>query len=720
VTPPTNPSGKEQEVIDLDFDRYLAALRRYGWMIVAVVAVSITGAVFYTKQQVEIYEATASVQIEPRLPDLLGQGNDLVAIGAASGGSTVEYYRQQRQVLGSFQLIRLTVQNKGYHEVLLGEKERAGLSPADQYDLAARRLQHDLTIRYPEQNRIMYVSVRNATPRLAMDIANAHVETYVAYSKDLFSTDTSKVSTALNTEFTEAEKKLKEADAAMFEFQRQNDLLAVSLQDRQNLITAKITTYSQKFDDAHSRSRELLSRLERLRKVAANVESVDSPILAMADSTAFDALRAQYYAERNAFNELAKEYGPKTVEYGKAQSKVNDLRDALVSEARRVVGAAEEQYAAALRYEADMAAEVDKYTKMALGLGDKIVAYNDLARKKKTVEDSYNILVARLQASQLTGRLTKGVDTNVRPLDPARLPTTPVSPNLKINLMVATSLSLVLSIGLAILLVFLDRSVKTTEDAQTASAAPVLGIIPILATGDAGPDDKARDLYVHRHPTSRVAECCRSLRTNVVFSAADRELKTLVVSSANPREGKTTVVIYLGTTMAQSGQRVLIVDTDMRRPRLHASTGVPRGRGLSNLIVGDGAYDDVIKSTEIPNLFVLPCGPLPPNPAELLMTNRFQAVLEDLGRRFDRVILDSPPLGAVTDAVVLSRQTDGVLLVVRAGKTQRDEVKRSVRQIRDVNGQVIGVILNELDIERRRGYYYQYYGYGEKEPARAS
>jgi capsular exopolysaccharide synthesis family protein len=152
----------------------------------------------------------------------------------------------------------------------------------------------------------------------------------------------------------------------------------------------------------------------------------------------------------------------------------------------------------------------------------------------------------------------------------------------------------------------------------------------------------------------------------------------------------------------------------MRRPRLHASLGVPRQKGLSNLIVGEDSYEEVIKSTEITNLYVLPCGPVPPNPAELLMSKRFAHVLEELKSRFDRVILDSPPLQAVTDAVVLSKLTDGVVLVVRAGKTLRDDVKRSVRQIRSVDGGIVGVILNEFNANDRSYYYYNYgYGYGE-------
>jgi capsular exopolysaccharide synthesis family protein len=166
--------------------------------------------------------------------------------------------------------------------------------------------------------------------------------------------------------------------------------------------------------------------------------------------------------------------------------------------------------------------------------------------------------------------------------------------------------------------------------------------------------------------------------------------------------------------MAQSGQRVLLVDTDMRRPRLHVSTGVSRQVGLSNLLVGDDDYDQVIKSTEIPNLFVLPCGPTPPNPAELLMSNRFDVVLAELAKRFDRIILDSPPVQVVTDGVVLTKRADGAILIVKAAQTLREELKRSARHIRAVGGTIFGVIVNGIEPDSRNGYsYYSYYGYSE-------
>lgn len=712
MTPATNPLDShvdEAELFNFDLRRYIKALRRYMFPLLALIAIAVTAAVIYTSRQPQIFEARASVQIEPRLPDLLGQGENGI-VGITTG---VEYYKQQRQVLGSYTLLRQTVQDHGLVAKLLTEYERAGTSPEKQLGLAVARLQRTLKVRYPDQDRIMYVVVRSERPELAATIANNHVATYVAYSRGLLSTDTQQASKALQTEFEQAAAKLQESEAKLYQYQKENEILAVSLEDRQSLVSGNITSYTQRMNEARGRRIELGAKLERMKKASA-LEVLDSPILMMGDSASFDALRAQYYTERNAFLQLEKEVGPKNPEYLKQKAKVDDLYAALQSEARRIVGGVQEQHEAAIATERALGAEVERFKQEAFELGPKIVAYNELQRAKKNWEDKYNILRNRLSTSELTGRMNNEINTtHVKPLDPALVPTTPVSPSLRLNVAVAVVLALFLGVGLVFVSVFLDRTVKTTTDAQIAAGVPVLGFIPVL---ESNADDRTRDLYVHFNPKSLIAESCRALRTNILFSAADRSLKTLLVSSANQREGKTTSVIYLGTTMAQSGQRVLLIDTDMRRPRLHASTGVPRQHGLTNLMLGEEYYDDFIKTTEIPNLFVLPCGPLPPNPSELLMTKRFEVVLAELASRFDRVILDSPPVQAVTDAVLLSKLVDGVILVVRADKTLREDVKRSARQIRDVGGAITGLIVNEIDTSDRSYYSYGYsYGYGTDE-----
>jgi succinoglycan biosynthesis transport protein ExoP len=712
------PQQGEEEVLSIDFGRYLEAIRKYAWVIAAIVACSVTAAVVYTARQTKIYQATASVKIEPSVRDLLSENAQLLAAGGAGG----EYYKQQLTILKSNMLLKLTVKNYALQTKLLLDRERQGLPPDDVDELATQRLGEMVKIAYPDQNRIMYVTVRSPDPKLAKEIANDHVKAYVAYSKGQLYGDSSTQQGALKKEFDDAEKELQKSEADLYKFQKDNDLLAMSLEDRQTMASANITSFTTRLNEARAKRIEMNARLTRMRKAAAG-DVLDSPVLALSQSVALDTLKSTYFEERTKFAELDKQLGPKSPEYQMQKAKVDDLYASLQAEVGRQVGAVNEEYQTALATEAALGGEVTNAQQAALDLVPKIFQYNDLLRKKKTNEDKYNILVARLSNSEMSTRLNEKTDNNnVELLDEAREPTEPVSPKLRVNVLLAVALSLFFGGGLSILLAYLDRSVKSVEDAQNAVGAPVLGMIPILAAS-AVDDDKSRDLYVHANPKSPVAEFCRSLRTNILFSGADRELKTLVVSSANPKEGKTTTVIYLGTTMAQSNQRVLLIDTDMRKPRLHASLGVSRQKGLTNLIVGDENYDDVIKSTEIANLYLLPCGPLPPNPAELLMSKRFAAVLEELKKRFDRIILDSPPLHGLTDAVVLSRHTDGALLVVRAGRTLRDDARRASREIRSVNGQIVGVILNEFDMEDRRyGYYYRYgyYNYGETEVKEAS
>jgi capsular exopolysaccharide synthesis family protein len=709
------PGSEEDQLLAFDFRRYLEGLRKYIWAVIAIEALAITLAVIYTRRQTKIYQGVASVQIEPRVRDVLGGRADSPA--ASTGG--LDYYMQQKELLGSYKIARQSVEQHRLYLTVLSDAERADRKLDDQIEDATRRVRAMVSISYPEDDRTMYVVVRSSDRKLAAAVANAHVATFTAYSKGLLSTDTKNESGALATEFDDAEAKLREAEAEVFQFQKDNDLLAVSLDEHQKSVSSAITTYSAKLNETRAKRIELQAKLDRMRK-AATEDVLSSPILVIGENTSFDALRAQYYTERNKFIELEKEIGPKNPQYQMQKAKLDDLYGALQSEAKRMLAGLEEQVQAIVTTETALKAEVDRATKESIELGPKIGAYNDLVRKKKSMEDRYNILLGKLSTSELSYRMDRNYDSsNVHPLDPALVPMTPVSPSLRVNVAAASALALLIGLGLVFLIVFLDRSIKTTADAEQATGAAVLGVIPLLHESSLDGDESMRDLYVHKQPTSAVAECCRSLRTNILFSSADRQLKTIVVSSANPREGKTTSVIYLGTTMAQSGQRVLLVDTDMRRPRLHTPMGISRQTGLSNLIVGDKDYDEVIKTTEIPNLFVLPCGPLPPNPAELLMSHKFAVVLDELAKRFDRVILDSPPLQLVTDAVVLSKQADGVILVVHADRTLRDDIKRATRQIRHVGGAIFGVIVNAID-DSKSTYYYgkygAYYSYGEKSP----
>lgn len=292
----------------------------------------------------------------------------------------------------------------------------------------------------------------------------------------------------------------------------------------------------------------------------------------------------------------------------------------------------------------------------------------------------------------------------------------PIRPNVPQTTFLGIVGGLLAGLALAFLLEFLDSSVTSQSEIEERLGLTFLGFVPSIPTSDG----TSKDLHIHREPKSHIAECTRAVRTNLLFMSPDKPLKRMLVTSSGPQEGKSTTAINLAIAMAQSGQRVLIVDTDMRRPRLHRAFGVPNDLGVSSIVVGEGKLEDAIKTTEVPGVYLLPCGPVPPNPAELLHTRAFGELLETLEARFDRVLLDSPPVGAVADAVVLATQVNGVVMVLKAGVTNRDVARRTLRALNDVKATMLGAVLNDVNLERSRygdysyGYSYRYYGYGEK------
>jgi capsular exopolysaccharide synthesis family protein len=310
--------------------------------------------------------------------------------------------------------------------------------------------------------------------------------------------------------------------------------------------------------------------------------------------------------------------------------------------------------------------------------------------------------------------LTKDVkNDNVRIVDKAEVPGAPFYPRTRNNVALSALAGLLLGLALAFLLNYIDSSVKTQDDVERVLGLTFLGIIPTAATAKPRKDalsERDRDLYMFEHQRSQLAECARSIRTNITFMGADKPIKRMLIVSAKPEEGKTSTAVTLATTMALSGHKTLLVDTDMRRPRLHRVFGVGSEIGMSSYLLGERPLSDVLKRTVVPGLDVLPCGPLPPAPAELLHTAAFAALVKELSDRYDRVIFDSPPIVAVTDAPVLSALVDGVVFVVKAGATSRDLVKQAIAQMRGANAPVLGAILNDVDLQNRAyGYYYAYY-----------
>ncbi|MEL6182117.1 MAG: polysaccharide biosynthesis tyrosine autokinase, partial [Myxococcota bacterium] len=286
-----------------------------------------------------------------------------------------------------------------------------------------------------------------------------------------------------------------------------------------------------------------------------------------------------------------------------------------------------------------------------------------------------------------------------------------------VNLALGLLLGLVLGLGSAFVLEMLDNTVKSQEDIEGYLGVTFLGMVPRMKL-DADPStlglnptaQQDTELYVHTYPKSTLAECCRTIRTNILFMSPDNNLDRLLITSAGPLEGKTATASNIATAMAQSNTRILLVDTDMRRPRLHKVFGLKNKVGLSSLLLGEATYEEAIQKTEVPNLDLLVCGPIPPNPAELMHTERFLECLRNFDTRYDRVIFDSPPTIAVTDSMILSNLVDGVIFVIHGGHASKELVRRALAKLKAVNAPLLGAVLNNVDLDSRAyGQHYRYY-----------
>jgi polysaccharide biosynthesis transport protein len=701
--------------------RYFKVIRKRIWVIAAVIAVGVTGVVFYTMSQRELYQATASVIINPQAPQVFGtKFQDVIELGAATSQND-EYYNTQLSIITNYELAQQTVINNRLWEnpklvppVPNDTRTRDELIKAATDAFAA-----SLGATQNRESRVVNVQVKHHDGALAIDLANKHVETFLAFTRSLRSDGTGKVAEFLGAELDSAQNRLKKTEEELLKFKKENDILSMSLENKQSILANDIAKYS----DAVTASKVKRMELEVMRRRLASLKGeaiLDSPLFGLtaplaSNSTIVSVLKDSYYREKQHLNELAEELGPRHPSYVAQKAKVDQALSTIESEANVAIRELDERYKALESNEKAFSAELERLKHEAFELAPKSLEYGRMVRQQQSDEANFNLVLERLRDTELSSRNT---EINIRPHSMART-TQLVYPRMKLNVALAVLFSLLLGVGLAFLLELLDRTLKTAEDVDAAVGAPFLGVIPLIdeLRGDDAVTMRTRDLHVAQNPTSRAAECCRSIRTNILFASAERRMKVLTVSSPRPREGKTTTTIYMGSIMAQGGQKILLVDTDLRRPRLHKSFGVPRERGLTNLIMGECELEDAVKTTDVPNLYVLPCGPLPPNPAELLLTQRFRDVLSMLEAKFDRIMLDSPPLLAVTDGVILSRLSDGVVLIAHAGKTSTDDARQSARLLRDINAPILGVILNDVNLSEKRYGYYQYaYGqYGNNE-----
>ncbi len=700
----------------LNVMRYLRAFWRRKWVVLGV-AVLITGlAALQTLRKPKVYAASTSLIIDVTAPRVLDNDvKELMGDERSNYWFNKEYYATQNQVITSRAVATRVVDKLGLqHDAAflglshLDEKTR---QQAMQGMDAAGLLQSRISVLPVRDSRVVNIAVEDLDPQRAALLANEVAQAYMAENLALRLRTTENATQWLEERKVELERASQTSELALYDFKKNSDMLSVSPETKKSSVSERISSYEATLTQVRTKIAALQGRVEAIRQLQKSsqpgdetwAEAVPGP-----SDPAIQEYKRRYVEQRAACVELNERYLPEHPKMIECASKLTVVREDFVRSLTNVVRKAETELAQAVAEEKNLVRMLAVAQDESFQLGRRQIEFERMNREAENNRRLYESVLRRLKDIELSGLLRT---TNVRVLDPARPNFAPIKPDVRRSVLMALLFGLVAGCGVVVLLEMLENTVSSQADVEERLGLAFLGFVPRVEGKAESPGE--RDLYVHRQPKSSVAECCRAIRTNLLFMSPDKPFKTLVVTSSGPQEGKSTTCIFLGVAMAQSGNRVLLLDTDMRRPRLHKAFGVPNDVGISSLVVGEGTLDKAVKSTEVPNLFVLPCGPIPPNPAELLHTQAFADLLKAAGERFDRIVLDSPPLNAVSDSAVLATRADGVVLVLRAGKTNREAARRALRSLADVQAQMYGAILNDLDVMdvRYRDTYLGYRGY---------
>jgi succinoglycan biosynthesis transport protein ExoP len=712
----------------------LLRIARKRWPLVLGVAVAISLAVtFLTLGTKKIYQATATVLFDPNPPRPLGRQVETVVDLGGSYWNNKEYYQTQYELMRSRRLAIVVVEDLGLQNdgAFLANAEPGETPPAANVPVehAASVLVSRVSVAPVKGSRLASMTYQDADPARAQRIITALAEAYVAKNLEDAQQNASSAVEWLNSQLDNLKSGLDESELALHQYKLQRSILSADIDAQSNMLREEMAQLNTAATTAKIRRQELQARRNQLAKIQADDPAV-LPSSELLSSGVLSNLRAKYIETKGVHDALvATGKGENHPDVRAARSAVELNREALLAEIRNIRGAVERDLAAAREQEEGLIGLFGRSKNEALDLNLMAIEYSRLERTRQNSEKLYSVVLERAKEGDLTRMMQIN---NVRIVDPPLLPGAPVSPNVPRNILMGVLAGLALGIGAGFGREMLDRTVKTQHDVEGVLGLTFLGLLPAITpeglkkgkyygygkrrskrnTEDA--QAVTPDLVVHQAPLSGPAEAARALRTNIQFLSPDKPFKKLLVTSAGPSEGKTTVAVSLAIAMAQADQRVLLVDCDLRRPRVHRVFGKKNDIGLTVALLGDDVLTDSLLPTDIPNLSVLPAGPIPPNPAELLQSDRFARVVADLSERFDRIIFDSPPVVPVTDAAVLATQVDATILVLRAHGTNRDLALQGKRALLGVGGNLVGAVLNAVDLQRReyQQYHYAYYRRG--------
>ncbi len=727
-------------------------IRRRKWMIIVIVSIVTTLSAVEASRQKSIYQATATIEIGNNNQMLL-KAADLVIESDNSELETalfiLESYPLLEDVVANLRLDKNQAflditKERTFWDVINGNSENGepdGDQKQDEENQEAEQIiQSNMTRRPAEeskrlapfvgivrgglgveqlkQSRLIKVSYTHTNPEIAALVANGVSEQYQKYNRGKKSERYDNTSEWLAKSTRELETQMQKAEQAMADYTRVNGIF--NTDGKEDLTSTKLS---------HLHDQAMRAETDRLIKQSLYEEvrqgRVDKLPEAFSNLATSD-LQKKLSELTVAAAQLSAKFGPDNPKLSEVKLQMDALQKEILQTRGQLAGRLQADYERALRDEASLKSALSRAKAEAVQQNQTAIQFNIL---KQNVETSKSLYTDFLQKTRQAEVEKVQQDTNnVNIAEPARVPGGPIGPLRFRAVLLAFVLSLAGSIGLVFLLDHLDNTIKTVEDVSRYVRLPALGVIPAIdtttgrrmsgrrkqvlsgvqANKQMSPTAKVLSQMSSPRESSSVAEAYRMLRTSILLASAGQPPKTVLVTSSQPGEGKTTTAVNTGICLSQLGATVLLIDADLRRPRVHKIFGVNHRRGLSNYLSSNIPLRSVIQATGIPNLYLLPSGIVPPNSAELLSSEKMRYMLHKLSAHFDHILIDSPPIGSVTDPVILSRQVDGVMLIVHGGKSSREMVIHARQELANVGAKIFGVVLNNVNMQRD-GYDYYYY-----------
>ena len=732
---------------------YWQIVQKRRWTILSILLVVFVTVAIGTLKQRPVYRAKVVLQIDRENPNILSFKD----FAGLEGSDEELYLETSYKTLQSRTLARGVIQKLQLDQRDEFKEESSTFSlpwssspkvpssvAGDQTVLdpklqrVMQRFLDQLTVTPVRRSRLVEISFDSNDPVLAARVTNTLASTYIEDNLKFKWEATLKASDLISEQLVGLKAKLEKSEEELQRYAKENAILQVD--EKQNIASQKLKQLQEEYVKGEA---ELFQK----QSVYDQVKGGDlSSVPGMMDNKIYQDLSSRLSDLRREYSELSTTFTPEYPKLKRLKSQIDETEASLQKERNMLARKITDDYRAAEARVKLLRVAVTGQGKEFNDIAEKSIQYNILKREVDTNRQIYEGLLQRLKEAGVSAGMKAN---NIRVVDQAEVPPKPAKPRVVLNLALGLILGMGLGVGMAFFQEYLDNTLKSPDDVQRFVRLPALGMIPAAHSGKNGKGYGYGYGYGYRHGSKKAAatalipkevaaqlspelvgpngdwallEAYRSLRTSILLSASDRQLRTMVVTSAHPREGKTTTTVNLAITLAQLGSRVLLIDADMRKPRVAELLKVPAspgGAGLSTCLTGQFTLDQSVVATAVPNVFLVPCGPIPPNPPELLSSKAMRQLLSDAREKFDFVMLDSPPLLMVSDGRILASQADGVILVAHGAQTPRVAVNQAKMQLLQANAHVVGVALNNMDFSRGgygKYYYRGYYSsYGQEE-----